>query len=178
MSDIGTFLQTVGAAWLMVSLGAGPMYVALIQTASALPFFVFAVPAGADIVDRRRLILYTEFWMVGVATVLTVVTREDLAALSALNGIEFNVARAVGPPLGGVIIAVAGVGVAFSLNALSFAGVIVLVARWSKDRFWLGPSTHVPGMRAHALLRQLAEPPCDEARAHERTSGDCVGGAW
>jgi len=73
---------------------------------------------------------------------------------------------------------VAGVGVAFSLNALSFAGVIVLVARWSKDRFWLGPSTHVPGMRAHALLRQLAEPPCDEARAHERTSGDCVGGAW
>ena len=114
MSDIGTFLQTVGAAWLMVSLGAGLMYVALIQTASALPFFVFAVPAGADIVDRRRLILYTEFWMVGVATVLTVVTREDLAAASALNGIEFNVARAVGPP------------------------------------FWLGPSAHVPGMRAHA----------------------------
>src|SRR6266852_4511310 len=42
MSDIGTFMQTVGAAWLMVSLGAGPMYVALTQTASALPFFVFA----------------------------------------------------------------------------------------------------------------------------------------
>ena len=35
MSDIGTFMQTVGAAWLMVSLGAGPMYVALTQTASA-----------------------------------------------------------------------------------------------------------------------------------------------
>src|SRR5437868_13137288 len=74
MSDIGTFMQTVGAAWLMVSLGAGPMYVALTQTASALPFFVFELPAGAmgDIVDRRRLILYTEFWMVGVATVLAV----------------------------------------------------------------------------------------------------------
>src|SRR6202011_3684678 len=74
MSDIGTFMQTVGAAWLMVSLGAGPMYVALTQTASALPFFVFALPAGAigDIVDRRKLILYTEFWMAGVATVLTV----------------------------------------------------------------------------------------------------------
>ena len=69
MSDIGTFMQTVGAAWLMVSLGAGPMYVALTQTASALPFFVFALPAGAigDIVDRRRLILYTEFWMVAGA---------------------------------------------------------------------------------------------------------------
>src|ERR1700716_3986923 len=47
MSDVGTFMQSVGAAWLMVSLGAGPMYVALTQTASALPFFFFALPAGA-----------------------------------------------------------------------------------------------------------------------------------
>ena len=171
MSDIGTFMQTVGAAWLMVSLGAGPMYVALTQTASALPFFVFALPAGAigDIVDRRRLILYTEFWMVGVATVLAVVTmvelmspwlllaltfalsagdaietptwrailpemvkKEDLAAASALNGIEFNFARAVGPALAGVIITIAGVGAAFALNVVSFIGVIVLVARWKR----------------------------------------------
>ena len=155
VSDIGTFMQTVGAAWLMVSLGAGPMYVALTQTASALPFFVFALPAGAigDIVDRRKLILYTEFWMVGVATVLAVATigglmspwlllgltfalsagdaietptwrailpelvkKEDLAAASALNGIEFNFARAVGPALAGVVIAAAGVGAAFALN--------------------------------------------------------------
>lgn len=86
MSDIGTFMQTVGAAWLMVSLGAGPMYVALTQTASALPFFVFALPAGAigDIVDRRRLILYTEFWMVGVATVLAVVTIMGLISPSTI----------------------------------------------------------------------------------------------
>src|SRR6476661_167038 len=58
VSDIGAFMQTVGAAWLMVSLGAGPMYVALTQTASSLPFFLLALPAGAigDIVDRRRLI--------------------------------------------------------------------------------------------------------------------------
>src|SRR3989441_8700382 len=76
MSDIGTFMQTVGAAWLMVSLGAGPMYVALTQTASALPFFVFALVAGAigDIVDRRKLILITETWMIGIGIVLSVVT--------------------------------------------------------------------------------------------------------
>src|SRR5437899_23313 len=76
MSDIGTFMQTVGAAWLMVSLGAGPMYVALTQTASALPFFVFALPAGAigDIVDRRRLILYTETWMLAVAITVALLT--------------------------------------------------------------------------------------------------------
>jgi len=171
MSDIGTFMQTVGAAWLMVSLGAGPMYVALTQTASALPFFVCALPAGAigDIVDRRRLILSTEIWMVGVAAVLAVTTivglmspwlllvltfalsagdafetptwravlpemvkKEDLAAASALNGIEFNFARAVGPALAGAIIAVAGVGTAFALNVVSFGGVIVLVARWKR----------------------------------------------
>ncbi len=144
MSDVGTFMQSVGAAWLMVSLGAGPMYVALTQTASALPFFIFALPAGAigDIVDRRKLILYTEFWMVGVAIALAAATiggfispwlllgltfalsagdaletptwravlpelvrKEDLAAASALNGIEFNFARAVGPALAGLLIA-------------------------------------------------------------------------
>src|ERR1700730_5658144 len=76
VSDIGTFMQSVGAAWLMVSLNAGPMYVALTQTASALPFFVFALPAGAlgDIVDRRKLILVAEIWMAGVAIVLCVAT--------------------------------------------------------------------------------------------------------
>src|SRR5260221_8385143 len=72
VSDVGTFMQSVGAGWLMVSLNAGPMYVALTQTTSALPFFILALPAGAigDIVDRRKVILLTEAWMVTVATVL------------------------------------------------------------------------------------------------------------
>src|SRR6202049_2241400 len=76
VSDVGTFMQSVGAAWLMVSLNGGPMYVALTQTASALPFFVLALPAGAigDIVDRRKLILCTETWMVVVAAVLAAMT--------------------------------------------------------------------------------------------------------
>src|SRR5437773_7963487 len=191
MSVIGTFMQAVGAAWLMVSLGAGPMYVALTQTASALPFFVFALPAGAigDIVDRRRLILYTEFWMVGVATVLAVATitglvspwlllaltfalsagdafetptwravlpemvkKEDLAAASALNGIEFNFARAVGPALAGAIIAAVGVGAAFALNVVSFFGVILLVARWKRPiRRRTTPPETVAGATVAAL---------------------------
>src|SRR5712671_4934414 len=158
-SDIGTFMQSVGAAWLMVSLNAGPMYVALTQTASALPFFILALPAGAigDIVDRRKVILFTEIWMVVVSVVLAVMTiagkmspvllliltfalsagdafetptwravlpelveKEDLPAASALNGIEFNLARAVGPALAGFVIATAGIGAAFLLNTLSF----------------------------------------------------------
>ncbi len=155
VSDVGTFMQTVGAAWLMVSFGAGPMYVALTQTASALPFFLFALVAGAigDIVDRRKLILVTETWMIGIGIVLSVVTlagamtpwlllaltfalsagdafeaptwraifpelvpREDLPATAALNGIEFNLARAVGPGLAGLVIAAAGVGPAFVIK--------------------------------------------------------------
>src|SRR5271156_4845523 len=76
VSDIGTFMQSVGAAWLMTSLTRSPLYVALIQTASALPFFLLALPAGSigDIVDRRKLILGTEVWMLGFAVALTVVT--------------------------------------------------------------------------------------------------------
>jgi MFS family permease len=191
LSDIGTFMQTVGAAWLMVSLGAGPQYVALTQTASALPFFMFALPAGAigDIVDRRKLILYTEFWMVGVATVLAVATigglmspwlllgltfalsagdaietptwrailpelvkKEDLAAASALNGIEFNFARAVGPALAGFIIAAVGVGAAFAINVVSFFGVILLVLRWKRPiRRRTTPPETVAGATVAAL---------------------------
>ena len=171
VSDMGAFMQSVGAAWLMVSLGAGPTLVALTQTASTLPFFLLALPAGAigDIVDRRKLILYTEAWMVAVAVVLMVTTiagvmspwlllaltfalsagdametptwravlpelvsKADLPAASALNGIEFNFARAVGPALAGALIATAGIGAAFAANVVSFAGVIIVVARWKR----------------------------------------------
>ena len=171
VSDVGTFMQGVGAAWLMVSLGASPMYVALTQTASTLPFFLLALPAGSigDIVDRRKLILGTEAWMVCVATALAVVTltgvvtpwmllaltfalsagdaletptwravlpelvrKDDLPTASALNGIEFNIARAVGPALAGALIAAAGIGAAFLVNVASFAGVILVVARWKR----------------------------------------------
>jgi MFS family permease len=70
VSDIGTFMQNVGAAWLMVSLGAGPIYVALTQTAASLPYFLLALPAGSagDIVDRRKLVLFTESWMMVVGS--------------------------------------------------------------------------------------------------------------
>ena len=60
------------------------------------------------------------------------VPRKDLAAASALNGIEFNLARAVGPALAGVVIAAVGVATAFVVNAVSFAGVILVIARWKR----------------------------------------------
>src|SRR5919201_99393 len=91
VSDVGTFMQSVGSAWLMVSLGAGPLYVALTQTASTLPFFLFALPAGSigDIVDRRRLILSTETWMVWVAGVLAAVTFVGIVTPRLLLALMF-----------------------------------------------------------------------------------------
>src|ERR1700685_1738293 len=166
VSDIGAFMQTAGAAWLMTTLTNSSLYIALIQTASALPFFLLALPAGSigDIIDRRKVILSTETWMLLIATVLFVLTiacrrspvmlliltfalsagdafetptwravlpelvrKEDLPAASALKGVEFNLPRAVGTELAGGLIAAAGVGAAFVLNAASFVGVILVV---------------------------------------------------
>jgi MFS family permease len=76
VADVGAFMQNVGAARLMVSLGAGPIYVALTQTAASLPYFLLALPAGSagDIFDRRKLVLATETWMTGIALLLAVLT--------------------------------------------------------------------------------------------------------
>jgi predicted MFS family arabinose efflux permease len=50
----------------------------------------------------------------------------------ALNGIEFNLARAIGPALGGFLIAVSGIATVFSLNAASYLGVLWVIARWKR----------------------------------------------
>src|ERR1700692_1008779 len=110
-SDVGTFMQSVGAAWIMVSLNAGPLYVALTQTAAALPFFILALPAGAigDMVDRRKLVLGTDIWMAVVAIVLARVTLAGSIspllllvltfALSAGDALETPTWRAILPEL-------------------------------------------------------------------------------
>jgi Transmembrane secretion effector len=60
------------------------------------------------------------------------VGKDDLAASSALNGIEFNLARAVAPALAGVVIAATGVATAFITNCVSYAGVILVIAKWKR----------------------------------------------
>jgi MFS family permease len=59
VSNIGTWMQNAAAGWLMTSLDGDPFVVSLVQVATALPMFLFALPAGAlaDIVDRRRLLI-------------------------------------------------------------------------------------------------------------------------
>jgi MFS family permease len=172
-SNIGTWMQSVGAAWLMTSLTPSPLLVALMQTAASLPVFLVGLPAGAlaDVVDRRKLLLVTEAWMLLVALTLGVLTlaelmsawtllaltflmglgaaldapawqaiipdlveRQELPSAVALNATGFNVARAVGPALGGLVVAAAGPAAVFLLNAASFLCVLVAIYRWRRAR--------------------------------------------
>jgi MFS family permease len=60
------------------------------------------------------------------------VPGEQHAAAVALNSAGFNVARAVGPAIGGLIVAAVGCGTTFLLNAISFFGVILFLYRWRR----------------------------------------------
>ncbi len=169
VSYSGTWMQNVGAGWLMTQLSDSPLMVSLVQAASAMPVFVAVLPAGAlaDMVDRRRLLLFTQSWMIvaalalGVLTLFHAVGPWPLLAFTfllgigavmndpawqaitpdvvspaqhgsavALNSAGFNVARAVGPALGGIVVASAGAGWSFLLNAASFFGVVYFLYNW------------------------------------------------
>src|SRR5580692_3071204 len=59
VSNIGTWMQNAAAGWLMTVLDRDPFVVSLVQVATSLPMFLFALAGGAlaDIVDRRRLLI-------------------------------------------------------------------------------------------------------------------------
>ena len=170
-SNIGTWVQDVGSSWLMATLDPSPLMVSLVQTATTLPMFLLALPAGAlaDVVDRRKLLLFSQAWMfmatlclailtwsghvtpglllaftflLGIGTALNmpawqavipeVVSKEELRGAVTLQGVGMNVARAVGPALGGFIVASFGIAATFLLNAISFLGVIVVLFTWKR----------------------------------------------
>jgi MFS family permease len=172
-SNIGTWMHSVGAAWLMTTLTVSPLMIALVQTATFLPTFLFGLLGGvlADTADRRGLLLFTQGWMLSAACLMGLLTlagwvnpwwllaltfalgfgqalngpawqtatpdmasRDELPAVIALNGVQFNLARAIGPAIGGLVIAASNAGVVFLLNAFSFLGVIVVLRRWKPAR--------------------------------------------
>lgn len=188
VSNFGTMMQSVGAAWLMTSLSASPVMVALVQTAVNLPTFFFALFAGAlaDIVDRRKLILVTQSWMLLAALALgllalthlatpvslllltfalgagaalnapalqaivpELVPNDELSEAITLNSAGFNLARAAGPALGGLVVAFVGVGVTFLLNAASFLPMLATVFRWPTK----APASTLPTERISAAMR-------------------------
>jgi MFS family permease/quinol monooxygenase YgiN len=171
VSDIGAWMHDVGESWLMTSLSVSPLHVALLQSADSFAMFIFALPAGAlaDVVDRRRVAIWTQAWLLvgaallGVLTVThhmtpwrliglsfvmgigaafdgpvwqaivsEVVPRKELPAAITLGGLSFNLARAAGPAMGGLVVAAAGPFAVFLLNALTFAYGIVVLLRWRR----------------------------------------------
>jgi MFS family permease len=94
-ANVSMWMNDVAAAWLMTSLTSRPIWVALVQSAATLPVFLLGLPSGAlaDIVDRRRYFLVTQFWVATVAALLCaaivagVVSPPVLLALVFANGI-------------------------------------------------------------------------------------------
>ena len=94
-ANICMWMSDVAAAWMMTSMTTTPLWVALVQTSATLPVFLLGLPSGAlaDILDRRRYFVMTQFWIAGVATLLCitvisgVMTPPLLLALTFANGI-------------------------------------------------------------------------------------------
>src|SRR4051794_10700067 len=188
-SHIGSYMTDVGQGWLMSSLTPSPLIVSLLLTAESLPFFVLGLPAGAiaDIVDRRRLLIVSQFAMaitVGALAILTLagiatpwmllvlafvlgistafndpawqavvpelLPKEELAAGITLNGVGVNVARTVGPAIGGLVVAAAGPTIVFVLDAVTYLGLIAVLLAWRREsvQSTLPPEQVLPAIRA------------------------------
>ena len=165
-SNVGSWMQTVAAQWLMVSLTSSALLVGAIQ-ATNLPVLLLAIPAGVlgDLVDRKRLILAGQLVMLvsaaalGVLDLAGVVTPAVLLVLLcgigvgqgltgpiaqtlqpelvppaerpqaiALGSVNQNLARAIGPAIGGLLLAATSAALVFFVNSLSFVAVLVVVA--------------------------------------------------
>lgn len=95
---------------------------------------LLAVLWAADQIGAWRLLALTALLAAGSAlnapawssSVALTVPREDLSQAVVLNSMGFNLARALGPALGGVMVAAAGAALAFAANAVSFAIVAII----------------------------------------------------
>lgn len=169
ISNIGAWMFNVTSGWLMTELSPSPLMVSMVQAATALPIFLFSLPAGAlgDLFDRRKLLLWTQVllaitlfffawllwqgeinaWILLLFTFMTgigsafsapawqaiiprLVPRKMLSSAVTLNGISMNIARAIGPALGGFILASAGAVITVLLDAVSYLAVVAALIWW------------------------------------------------
>lgn len=171
-SSLGTWMNDVGAAWLMTELTPSPLVVSLVPASTTLPVLLVALPAGAlaDIADKRKVLIAAQGWMLASAAALGILTitgattagsllaltfclglggaftapawqsmipelvpREELWDAITLGGLSINLSRAVGPVLGGLVVARLGPGAVFLLNAVSFTGVLWVLWHWRRE---------------------------------------------
>jgi MFS family permease len=172
----------------MSEITRSPLLMSLIETGATLPMLVLSMPGGAiaDIVDRRRLLLVTQAWMLLAAAAMAIVSalhlvtpgilitmsmllgvgaalnapawqasvpdllpKDQIAAGVALNSAGFNVSRAIGPALGGLVVGWLGATWAFALNAISFIGVLVVLKGWKRQLV----TTDLPAERFIAAMK-------------------------
>jgi MFS family permease len=191
ISLTGTWMQTIGQAWLVLDLTHSPLALGTVTMLQFLPISLLVLFGGviADKVPKRRLLVLTQtaamtqafvlafltwsgliaLWQIYVlaamlgltnaidnptrqAFVVEMVGREDVMNAVALNSSLFNSARLVGPAVGGVIIAVVGVGAAFFINGVTFIAVII-------GLLLIRPGLLYPASRGGTgrLMEQLAE---------------------
>lgn len=174
ISNVGTWLFSVGAGWLMTELGDSAFLVSLVQTATLIPIFLLGLPAGAmgDIYDRRRVLIVCQVFLivntavfaflvsqdkasVGLLLLFTLLNgvgaafarpslsaiipqlagREHLRTAMGLTSISFNLSRAIGPSIGGLLIVSYSIDLPFWIDAVSFAAVLVVILYWrGEDR--------------------------------------------
>lgn len=163
-SSVGTWMQKVAQSWLVLSISGSPFLLGLDAFLGEIPIFLFSLVGGvvADRVDRRRVLLASQFVQMSCAFLLAaligfgvvqvwhilalsfvtglaqafggpayqalvpmLVKTEDLHNAIALNSIQFNLARVIGPVLGGIAFTQLGAMWCFALNGVSFVAVII-----------------------------------------------------
>ena len=187
-SSIGTWMQKVAQSWLVLTMSGSPFLLGLDAFLGEIPIFLFSLVGGviADRIDRRRVLLASQFIQMACAFLLTaliwfnvarvwhilclsfvtgfaqafggpayqalipmLVKRNDMPNAIALQSIQFNVARVIGPVLGGLALTKLGSVWCFGLNGLSFfahvISLLMLTARF------------LPENRAETILQSMQQ---------------------
>ncbi len=171
-ANLGTWAQSVAAAWVVTDAHASPLMVAMIQVAAALPLVLLSILSGviADNHDRRKIMLWgLSFEMTGAmfATLLAFLGYLDPVLLIIsilwislggsvtipawqaavneqvparmvsdavlLNSVNYNVARAAGPALGGLLLSAVGPAWVFLFNSFCYMALIWAIWQWRRD---------------------------------------------
>ena len=114
----------------------------VLQTYAVVVALALAIQTYLGRVGPTELLLFT--LAIGFASALTgpawqaiqpeIVPREQIPAASTLGSVSGNAARAIGPAIGGVIVALSGPAAVFAINAVSFAGIIGALLAWKRPK--------------------------------------------